>query len=252
MAEIAIEYEPRLVEEAVFLAARGRAAEGDLRRERDRLYEVHDPEEQEAGFRAVHAAWFERLGLGRQLELALEEQPSVAAKIGRCLVACARSGRDEGAELFVSPEDGGAGPRQRVVVLRLRPETLTVPERLRLLLRREFLHVADMLDPAFGYEPRLRAPALAPARQRLLSDRYRVLWDAFVDGRLGRLGWAPVTIRAERLEDFERAFPGLGERMEASFERFFGDGALTHAELAAFAADPQTALRGEAGVSQGR
>jgi len=252
MRELVVECEPRLVEEAVFLAVRGRPVEREFRKERDSLYDVNDPEAREASFRAFHAGWFEQLGLGQVIEAALLEQPSVAAKIGRCLVACARSSRDEGAELFVSSENGAAGPHRRLVVIRLRPETLTIPERLRLFLRRELLHVADMLDPAFGYEPRLASSPAGPGHTQLRRDRYRVLWDAFVDGRLVRLGWAPVTIRAERLEDFERAFPGLGERMEASFERFFGDGALTHAELAAFAADPQTALRGEAGVSQGR
>lgn len=244
MRELVIEYEPRLVEEAVLVTLCGRAAEAEFRSGRDRLYEIDDPEEREARFRAFHAAWFERLGLGREIQLALEEQPSVAARTARCLVACAPSGRDEEAELFVASEHGAGRRVQRAVVIRLRPETLTIPERLRLLLRRELLHIADMLDPGFGYEPRFDGFAAGPAQKRVLQDRYRVLWDAFVDGRLARLGWAPATIRAERLKDFARTFPGPGERTAEVFARFFDGKSLTHVELAAFAADPGTALGG--------
>lgn len=246
MGELVIEYEPRLVEEAVFVAVRGRPVEREFRRERDRLYDVPDPEEREAGFRALHAAWFERLGLGQGIDRALQEQPSVTACVGRCLVACAPARRDEGAELFVASASGTGLP-PRVVVIRLRPETLATRERLRLLLRRELLHIADMLDPRFGYEPRFHGSAVGPARERLLLDRYRVLWEAFVDGRLVRRGWAPAAIRAERLTDFARAFEVLGERMGAAFERFFDGVSATHAELAAFAADPEGPLGGARG-----
>lgn len=246
MGEFAIEYEPRLVEEAVLRALRGRAEETGFRTQRDRLYEITDLEARDAGFRAFHAAWFERLGLGGLIAQALQEWPSVAANTARRLVAYASSGRDEGAELFVSPENG-RGEVGRTVVIHLRAETLTLPDHLRSLLRHELLHIDDMLDPGFGYEPRFPVSAAGPTYERVLQDRYRALWDAFVDGRLARLGWAPARIRVERLNDFARAFPMLRERTEEAFERFFGGASLTHAELLAFAADPERALSREGG-----
>lgn len=242
IGEIVIEYEPRLVEEAVLLALRGRAAEAELRRDRDPLYEIADPEAREAGFRALHAAWFDRLGLGVEIARALQERPFVTAKTARCLVAFASARQDEGAELFVVPENGGAKPLQRAVVIRLEPETLTLPDRARSLLRHELLHINDMLDPHFGYEPRLPVADAGPAYERLLRDRYRVLWDAFIDGRLVRLGLAPTSFRAERLQEFACAFPRLGKRTQEVFARFFDGESLTHAELVAFAADPDGAL----------
>jgi hypothetical protein len=147
----------------------------------------------------------------------------------------------EGAELFVAPGNGSREGARRTLVLRVRPETFTCPDRLRALLRHELLHIADMLDPAFGYEPRWAEPARAPL-DHLFRERYRILWDAFIDGRLVRLGRAPGAVRGERLGEFARAFGMLGERTEEAFGRFFGATRLTHAELGAFAADPEGAL----------
>lgn len=242
MRQIVIEYEPRLVEEAVLLAVQGAGEGRAFRRERDRLYEVADPEARDAGFRAFHAGWFDRLGLGSGIVLALREHPSLATSVSRWLVAHACSSRDEGAELFVSSESETDGALRRAVVIRLRPETLTLPDRLRLLLRHELFHIADMVDPRFGYAPRLRVTDAGPSHERVLSDRYRVLWDAYIDGRLSRLGWAPPGIRADRLSEFARAFARLGERTEEAFGHFFGAASLSHAELVAFAVNPESIL----------
>jgi hypothetical protein len=229
----AIEYDPRLVEEATLLAVAGHQGESAFRRERDQLYEIADPEAREAAFRAFHAAWFERLGLDRPIGSALGERRPIMRAAERCLVAYAASAREEGAELFVAE-------RRRSVLIRLAPATLLAPERLLEFLRHEFLHVADMLDPRFGYEPWLPSSDAGPAHRELLKERYRVLWDAYIDGRLARLGRATAGVRAERLGEFRRAFPTLGERAEALFERFFGAGSLRHAELVAFAVNPES------------
>ena len=236
---LAIEYAPELVEEAVFLAVRGRPRESGFRRQRDRAYEVRDLEAREAAFRKLHGEWFERLDLGRPIVRALEEQPSIAAATQGCRVGPARAREEEGAELFVRPGAAGAGePERRWVVVRLRPEALSVPERLFHFLRHEFFHVADMLDAQFGYEPHLPPAAAGPAHERLLRDRYRALWDAVIDGRLARLGRLPASARHDRLRDFVRAFRGLGAATEQAFARFFDGAPCTHADLVAFASNP--------------
>lgn len=238
MSELVIEYEPRLIEEAVLRALSCRVEEPEFRAERDPLYEIADPEEREARFRAFHAAWFRRLGLGEGIDEALEEQPSVPANVARCLVAYTPWAREEAAELFVPSRNGAAAPPEPVVLIRLRPETLTLPDRLRTLLRHELVHIADMLDPGFGYEPWLPPSGAGPGQEQLVRDRYRVLWDAYIDGRLARLGRTPAGIRAERVSEFRRAFPMLGERAEETFEHFFEAVSCGHGELMAFALDP--------------
>lgn len=233
--EITIDYQPRLVEGTVLLAVRGREEEEEFLRRRDRIYETPDPEEREAQFLAFNAMWFERLGLGRPLGQALFEQPLIMAETNSCLVSSAVSKKDEGADLYVAPAHMGG----RSVVIRARPERLVDAERAQEFLRHELLHVADMLDPRFEYQPSLPVAEVGPQRERLLQDRYRVLWDVYVDGRLSRLGWAPGGIRTTRLSEFSRTFPMLGEQAAQAFERFFGSSNLTHPELVAFAIDPE-------------
>lgn len=248
---LAVEYEPRLVEEATLLALRGTGEEAAFRRERDRLYEIADPEAREAAFRAFHAAWFERLGLSRAIGWALRERAAIICATRACVVTYAASARQEGAELFVRPpEEGTREADRRSVVLRLRPERLLAAPQLLEFLRHELLHIADMLDPCFAYEPWLPSADAGPANRELLKSRYRVLWDASIDGRLSRLGWAPAGVRVERLAEFRRAFPMLGEGVEEAFERFFGAPTLRHAELVAFAVDPASMLDRSSGGSR--
>lgn len=224
-----VEYEPALVEAAVLAAVTGRLEERQFRHERDPLYEVDGSEAREATFAALHARWLARLGLDQPLRRALAEHPAISARCGRVVVAQARTAPQEGADLRVAP------PAPPTLLILLSPATLADPGRLETLLARELLHVADMLDPAFGYEPRpSEGGATAPVR--LLAERYRVLWDAWVDGRLLRRGKLPPAARRTRLADFVRAFPALEEGVEAAFERFFGAERCTHADLLAFAA----------------
>jgi hypothetical protein len=224
------EFDPRLVEAAVLAAVARRGGQGEFHAERDGLYQIAEPDPREAAFAALHARWFVRLALDRPFGEALAERPVIAAHCGRWLVARARGARDEGADLLVAPS---APP---TLLVRVTPETVAEGARLSLLLRRDLLHVADMLDPRFGYAPSLPEDVAGGARESVVRGNYRVLWDAYVDGRLVRLGAVPPAVRAARLAEFVRAFPHLGEGAEAAFERLFCAKELTHAELLAFAA----------------
>jgi hypothetical protein len=236
-----IDFEPRLVETVVLAARRDRREERAFRAERDRLYEIADPEAREAAFAEHHARWFTRLGFGGALETVLDEYPEIGARCGRCIVGSALTAADESADLLVAP------PGPPTVLIRVRPETVCVSERFSFLLRRELLHVADMLDPAFDYDPGLGRTARGRLAERLLADRYRVVWDVWVDGRLARMGRAPSGVRDVRLREFACAFPGMGESMEAAFDRFFDASRCTHAEIVSFAANvPGASLAGGA------
>ncbi len=233
-----VEYEPRLIEQAVLLAVSGRDEELEFRARRDRVYEIPDPEEREREFRAFHSAWFKRLGLDRPIRRALLEEPLVPRETRTCIVALALSRKAEGADLFVAPPEVGG----RSVGIRLSPERFTDAEGLLQFLRHELLHIADMLDPGFQYTRELPGLESDAAYARLIKDRYRVLWDVCVDGRLVRRGVAPAEIRSAGLSEFERAFPALGDRMEEVFEHFFEATSPTHPELAAFASNPSRAV----------
>lgn len=237
MSNFRVDYETRLVEEAVLRVMPGRPEEGAFRQARDHLYELGDPDERDQAFCTFHGQWFQRLGLCQPLEETLAERPILSQETQRCAVIRARSKKEEGAELFVSP-DPAAG---RSIGLQLRPESLLEPVQLLGLLRHEFLHIADMLTPEFGYEPELHVPEEGMAR-RLVQDRYRVLWDTTIDGRLVREGHAPERVRLRRLQDFARAFPMLGPELEHHFARYFDQANHRHAQLVCCARDPVQAL----------
>lgn len=237
-SKIPISYDSRLIEEAVFLALHRHRDEERYHAERSRIYEIGDPQRREEGFRELNLRWFERLGLGDPVGSALAEAPGLVTGVRQCVVVAAPTRHDEGAELFVDSEPAASDSCRRTVRILVRADSLLDPVLLQRFLRHEFLHISDMLDPEFGYEPALPESSGGPTHRRVLTERYRVLWDAFVDGRMARRGWSPPSVREERWREFKRVFPMLGEKAAPEFSRFFDEQGRTHRELVALAVDP--------------
>lgn len=238
-ADRGLRYDLRLIEETVLLAVRGRPEARAFHAERDRFYVLVDPEDRNRAFQQHHAQWFNRFGLGDVIEQALSEQPEISERVRACVIGRATGRQDEGAELFVGPADEALEERERrSVALLLRPESLLEPDSLLLFLRHELFHIADMLNPAFAYEPAMPQAQGGPTYDRLLQDRYRTLWDATIDGRLVRRGWAPASRRDDRWREFARTFSMLQEETAKVFDYFFGGESHTHAELLSFAFNP--------------
>ncbi len=244
-AHLPVALEPALVEAAVLWAIAGRAEEGEFRRGRDRLYELADGEARETAFWDWHGAWFARLALGQPIQVALAELPLLAQHCRRGIVSAAPTRREEGADLLVDGE-------VRTVLIRLRCTSFLDPAALLGLLRAELLHVADMVDSAFGYQPTLPEVDGGPAAAHLLRERYRALWSASVAGRLARRGVADESLLRGAQRGFAAAFPMLGDAVAPAFEHFFTATGLTHAELLAFAAAPGGAQGVEQLVPGGR
>ncbi|MBI2820266.1 MAG: hypothetical protein HYX73_09830 [Acidobacteria bacterium] len=233
-----IEYDPRLVEEAVLLRIAGGREEKQFRRARDLIYEVENVEEREDRFRQFHAEWFLRLGLGAAVREALAEQPAVMRQVRRCCVLRAPAACEEGADLH---ELRDTAPRESVaakaLLIRLKPERLLDSSALQGWLRHELTHIDDMLDPRFGYERFVPPKEASPAYSNLLRERYRVLWDTWIDGRLSRRGWLPEGVRTKRLEEFIVIFSALGQDAQQKFDEIFRSEFQTHARLMTLALD---------------
>lgn len=240
-AETFLRFDPRLVEEAIFLVMREEPESAAFDQARDQLYRTEDPEERDRAFREFHSRWFSRLGLAEPIQRALNEQPALTSLVNCCIVARSVKRQEEGAELFVNQEKETAAKQQRVVRILLMPESFLAAAALLTFLRHELIHIMDMLDAGFGYEPHLPAAEGGPTHEGLVKDRYRVLWDATIDGRLVRRGWLPPATRARHLLSFTRAFPMFGAEVDQVLERFFAGGPHTHAELLAFACAPRGA-----------
>lgn len=235
-----LRYDEDFVEAAVFLCARGErpgippAQVARFHRERERAYALLDPDERNNAFFQVHLAWFREWNLEQDLTSPLEQLPLLCRTADLLVFRQARHRTDEGAELYVNP----AG--QRAAVVALRPERFKNSGALGDFLRHEFLHLHDMLDPEFGYEPHLRLPGGLAAQERLVRERYRLLWDITIDGRLTRAGHRPSATPEQHRAALARAFPVWPEEKHArTFECLFSDTAPRHANLAKLAADPR-------------
>lgn len=248
-----VEFDVRLIEAAVLLAVEVASPmeQRAFHEIRDALYRDGDPEQREARFNEMHGRFFVRFKLGAGLLALLDEgTPAgcVGASVSRTIVAQAFSSADEGADLRAVEGPRDERGAQPILLIRLRPRTLLDPGRMAPLLRRDLLHVADMIDPAFAYTRQL--PSVAePARDALIKDRYRVLWDTSVDGRLAARGLLSPGGRAMRLAEFLLTFPmietGAAER---EFLKLFDGPRPSHDELCLQAADPRGEGRGTLGA----
>jgi len=231
-----IRYDARLVEEAVLRRIESLpVGERTLfRTRRDAIYVVADPEEREAAFEALHGEWFVRLGLDRPLHQALGELPGLATRVSECRVVRATRRREELADLVEASEPGV----RPLLLVKLLPESLLSPERALAFLRRDLLHVSDMLDPGFGYERELPGSERGPSYDDVIRARYRSAWAASVAGRLSRAGHAGAGPDDVLRSEFAQAFASLGVQVGAAFDRWLLEPRPTHAAILDFARAP--------------
>jgi hypothetical protein len=232
-----LRYDEDLIEAAVFLIARRASGLQAIRfhREREKAYAILDPDERNAAFFAVHLAWFREWGMEQPLTDCLNDFPLLSEHLDLLALRKAQRKSDEGAELYVSTETGG-----RSGILALSPGRLgSQPARLSQFLRHELSHLSDMVDPAFGYVPELDLAGGSPARQRLARERYRLLWDISIDGRLAARGHAETATRDRHEAAFPAAFPTWPpEKRVAIFQSLWNNPSPTHALLVSLLDDP--------------
>lgn len=245
--ELPVRFDEGLLERAVLLAVeRAPGAERrSFRSARDPIYEIEEPQRRERAFRALHGDWFERLGVAAPLRALLAEQPVIGRSTSACLVAPADRPRDEHADLREArAQQETARP---VLVLQLLATTMVEPSRLAALLRRELLFVADMLDPAFGYDPEVAVRGTSGPFASLLRERHDLLWRVTVDGRLAARGWLADRAMHRLQARFETIFPATRHRRRAIFRALFDGPRPCHAELMRLARDPAGEPRGTSG-----
>lgn len=235
-----IKYHPQLIEETVLRAISGHHKESLFRIERDRLYEWQDDETREEAFQELHHRWFECLGLGKPLHEVLEFWPILKESTYKCLLMKAHSTKDACAELYLAPKESGLSERERrTIVIQVTSELLGHSQQLLTFLRHEILHIVDMLDPKFGYKPNFPKTNIGPTYERFFQERYRILWDITIDGRLHHKGWLPQSVREKHLAIFKDIFAGPHKELEKLFTYFFDKEPHTHRELVSFIQSPE-------------
>lgn len=246
-------YDEDFIEAAVFACATGRRAGipslqiARFHAEREKLYSILDPDERNTGFFHLHVGWFREWGLEKVLLDLLAELPSLSGKLALLALRRTQGKTDEGAELYVNQ----AG--QRTAIVALRPAFFAQGTAIRDYLRHEFMHLNDMVNPAFGYSPTLDLPGLNSAQQRLARERYRLLWDITIDGRLAARGHPPMQNQEQHVAAFDRGYAFWTEEKRSSvFASLWKSRSPSHAELLSLIDDPRGlrhSLRPAAGAS---
>ena len=230
---------PRLVDQVVFLLLRQLEQDGEdalpraHRKAVDKLYELPASSiERENGFKEVTRSFFSQLGVSSWIGQRLAEFPLLEQSLDRLGFERAKRAKYQDGELFVRRESDGT--KVCSARMRLTPEAFLDLESLRLLLRRELLRLQDMLDPAFDYAPVL--PGLEeqdPIHQNMTRDRYRLLWESYVEGRLVRRFEGVQYPDPSLAALYVRAYPDrTPEEQQSLLLRMWGEDGLTHRELA--------------------
>jgi len=202
-------------------------------RERERLYDIRDPEERNAAFFRLHLEWFREWGLERLLTEPLNEFPLLPNALKVLAFRRSRGKNDEGTELYVTETGARTG------VVAVRPEHLVRERGLGAFLRHELTHLHDMVDPAFGYFPELVDSGPFLNQHRLARERYRLLWDVSIDGRLSRRGCGTIATRDQRWWEFAGAFTAWTEAKQRDvFESLWTNPAPSHRVFLELVCDP--------------
>ena len=105
----------------------------------------------------------------------------------------------------------------------------------------EFMHAKDMVDPEFDYEDAF-IPG-NPSVKNLITARFRLLWNMYVDARLGRMGVVSVLPKESRYREFDNFYRKIPEKQRKGiFEGLWKTEKLTHEELLSMATDLDTLM----------
>src|SRR5262245_51503568 len=138
--------QPNLAERAVFEAVRNDATiRPHYERQFADCFEHREGRARDEAFSALHDRWFNELGFRDRIVQLVREFPNFHDHVERMTVIQSRGPRAQTVELF-----GAAG--RFTVAMAVAPAVLVDPIAFAAWARHEFMHVDDMLDPAFGFD----------------------------------------------------------------------------------------------------
>jgi hypothetical protein len=248
-----VRFDPAFVEEAVFLSLNRLStpeAVSSFHREREAVYELPDAQQRDAAFQQLAHRTFETLGLAELFRARFSEFPQVPAHVELVVVRRVWNKKDEQVELYVA--GAGQAPQSLAVspilFLGLQAARCLDREKLAAFLRHELMHVADMLDPAFAYDPQAVPAWEGEPEHELIRGRFRALWDLWVHVRIRRRGWPTLLDDDARQREVARAFaflsPSAQEELITAVSR---QSRSTQGELLAMARLPAAPITVQAG-----
>ena len=246
-----IQFDPAFIEESVFLFLKNKDKDTVLARrfhsEREKIYEqalyrsaapvpgdapgtgqAPPPVDREKAFQDFYKDFFEKLELNKIFEDACREFPSLIGPRILIFIKKVWTKKEETSELYTR---GGT----KTVWLTLQALRILDCSFLERFLRFELQHISDMLDPQFQYSPYVDLNGKNGIEDNLIRDRFRFLWDFYVDVRLEQKGHQIFKPLEQWREELREAFYFMGhEKTEKILREITNNGRLTQGELLEF------------------
>lgn len=239
-----IEFDPGLIEAVIFKEMRIREDKGDSKLAEeyhsvaDPIYENFSLEDRSKQFRKIEWNFFSKLGFVALIENALKEYPEFEELVAGAVIVKAKSKHDEGANLT---KGLGGDVSKKKIKVKLLLERFHDHDYLQKFLRHEFMHIADMLNEAFGYRDEVLGGN--PMEQSIITERYSTFWDIFVDSRLLKSGKETISTKEGRYAEFAALYMGFPEEAKVEiFEKLWGDQNHTHDSMLELAKDVRKVL----------
>jgi len=238
-----IRFQPALLQEVIDSFIEKTEREGDptyykeFHELADPIYEKFTLDDREAEFKKLYQYLFGIWGFSDIIRDAFNEFPELKQRVGIVLVKGVLKEDQEGVDVlrkWGSVEHDLAKQFEekglKGVGIKLIPRRFYDPALTR-YCRHELLHIHDMLDPAFGYDPDTRV-GQNPGEETLILHRYRILWNISVDSRLIASGKEPMLQKEDRFKEFRSWYRKIPPaQLKSVFEGLWQTSYFTHSEL---------------------
>jgi hypothetical protein len=233
-----INFDSTFIEEAIFLLMR--TQEGDKRykdfcREKEEIYQNYlSSDERDNAFKLLNMKYFCHLGLEDFLRNICKDfaplyNPEIRITVKRVWLR-----KHEETELYVQPH-------QKTVYLGILVLRVLDLIFLESFLRHELMRISDMLNFDFQYSPYPVLGGRNEIEDNLIRERFRLLWDCYIDARLRGKGFKTVKTAEEQEKEFERQFFFLAPlEREQILDRIHGCESFRQVDLLSWAGDPRS------------
>ena len=141
------------------------------------------------------------------------------------------SKQEEDSELYISGS-------QKTVFLCLRIASVLNQVFLKTFLRHELMRVSDMLDVHFAYSRDVEIGGKSEIEDNLIRDRFRMLWDIYIDSRLQKNGRVSTATLQKQRDQLEKIFLSRDDcEKQEFFDRLTNGKLFTQKELVSLAAN---------------
>ncbi|MEK6599610.1 MAG: hypothetical protein AABY52_04630, partial [Deltaproteobacteria bacterium] len=202
-------------------------------------YDVDDVIDREEEFDKLYEKFFlDNLGYGKVIKEVFDEFPFLNEKISDVYINMDLM-REEANLMKKDPDEPGD---LRKIKFKMRPEIFGDKNEIRKAIRHELMHVKDMLDDDYGYD--IRVPAgLNTTEENFLRDRYKILWDIYIDSRLIKEGKETMETKEKRFAWFSGIYRKMPvEQKIVMFDNFWNKEKITHKEILDMATDMMKAV----------